>query len=581
MNWHRLFPFLNWQRPGAQALRKDALAGLSVGLVLVPQALAYATLAGMPPETGLYAALIPSIIGVLWGSSPLLAVGPVALTSLLTFASLQPLATPGSAEWVQLAIWLAIYSGLIQFALGALKLGAVANFVSFPVISGFINAAALIIIFSQLPALLGLPGHLDLGWFGRAAATLRESPAQMAATAAFGLGALVLLMLQKRLAPRLPGVLIICLVGIGISAATGFAHIGGAVAGEVPGGLPPIRLPPSIGFEQHRALLPAAIIIALISFTEAMASCRTLARGRNERWDENQELIGQGLAKIASGISGAFPVSGSFSRSALNAYVGATSAWSTLFSAACVTVVLAWLTGYLFHLPKAVLAAIIIVPVLSLIDVQVFKKLWIASREDGIIAATTFAVTLASVPYLHWGVFVGFFISLLFFLYRRARPRIVELGAHPDGTLRSRDVFGLPPLRDDVFAVRMDAAISYISAPVLERFILDRVSAKRGLHTVLVSCAPVNDIDGTGLEMLQQLRRNLGGQGIELRLAGLRKQVSDALERTGIAAEFGKAAFYPTEQAAIAALAPKKPDPAPEPATEPAQDAPASPYPLA
>ncbi|MEO8249387.1 MAG: SulP family inorganic anion transporter, partial [Burkholderiales bacterium] len=295
MIWRRLFPFLFWPRPTMQALRKDAWAGISVGLVLVPQALAYATLAGMPPETGLYAALIPSVIGVLWGSSPLLAVGPVALTSLLTFASLQPLATPGSAEWVQLAIWLAIYSGLIQFALGATRLGAVANFVSFPVVSGFINAAALIIMFSQLPALLGLPAHLDMNWFSSVSASLHDSPRAMALTAAFGVGSLVFLMLQKRLAPRWPGVLMVSMIGIGLSALIGYGHAGAAVVGEVPGGLPPLALPPSIGFAQHRALLPAAIIIALISFTEAMSSCRTLARGRNERWDENQELIGQGL----------------------------------------------------------------------------------------------------------------------------------------------------------------------------------------------------------------------------------------------------------------------------------------------
>lgn len=550
----RLFPFLVWPRPTLQAVRKDAWAGLSVGLVLVPQALAYATLAGMPPATGLYAALLPSVVGVLWGSSPLLAVGPVALTSLLTFASLQPLATPGSAEWVQLAIWLTIYSGLMQFALGALRLGAVANFVSYPVISGFINAAALIIIFSQLPALLGLPAHFDLGWFARTAALMHDAPMQLALTAAFGIGALVFLIVQKRLAPRLPGVLLVCLIGIGLSALVGYAAHGAAVVGPVPGGLPPLALPPAIGFAQHRALLPAAIIVALISFTEAMSSCRVLARGRNERWDENQELIGQGLAKITSGFSGAFPVSGSFSRSALNAYVGATSAWSTLFSAACVLVALAWLTGYLYHLPKAVLAAIIIVPVYGLLDVQVFKKLWRASRNDGIIAALTFAVTLASVPYLHWGVFTGFVVSLFFYLYRRARPRIVELGAHPDGTLRARSVFDLPPLAEGVFAVRMDAAISYISAPVLERFILDHVQRTRGLELVLLSCAPVNDIDATGLDMLQQLRRNLGGQGIELKLAGLKKQVRDAFERSGLSTEFGAHAFYETEQSAIAAL---------------------------
>ncbi len=550
--WRGLFPFLGWPRPTLKTLRKDALAGLSVGLVLVPQALAYATLAGMPAETGLYAALLPAIVGVLWGSSALLAVGPVALTSLLTFASLQPLAAPGGADWVRLAMWLAIYAGAIQLLLGALRLGIIANFVSYPVVSGFVNAAALIIIVSQLPLLLGLPAPRDATWPAKAAAALADRPRVVAETAAFGLAAIVLLVVQRRFVPRLPGVLVASVAAIVVSAAIGFAAERGAVVGAIPGGLPPIAWPPMIPLDQHRALLPAALIIALLSFTEAMSSCRTLARRRGESWDQNQELIGQGLAKITSGVSGAFPVSGSFSRSALNLFVGAESAWSTLFTAACVLACLLWATPYLYHLPLAVLAAVIIVPLVGLIDFAVFGALWRASADDGAIALVTFVATIVSVPYLHWGVLAGFVLSLLAYLYRRSRPRIIEVGPHPDGTLRERGHHRLPHVAPNVLAVRMDSAITYITAPLLERFVIERLHP--AVKTVLIAASPVNDIDATGIEMLRQLRQKLAAQRVALQLAGVKKQVHEVLQRTGLAAELGEAAFFATDRAAIEAL---------------------------
>jgi len=225
----RVFPFLTWPRPTPQTLIRDAWAGVSVGLVLIPQSLAYATLAGLPPEIGLYAALLPSVVGVLWGSSPLLATGPVALTSLLTFASLQPLASPASREWIDLAIWLAIYSGVMQLLLGVLRMGVIANLVSQPVIIGFTHAAALIIIGSQMPAMLGLPLRFDSDALAAVAATLRQAPAVAAATSAFGLTTLALLFMQKRLAPRIPGVLLVCIAGIAGSFLFGFATFGGAV----------------------------------------------------------------------------------------------------------------------------------------------------------------------------------------------------------------------------------------------------------------------------------------------------------------------------------------------------------------
>lgn len=555
MSWSRLFPFLNWPRATAATLRKDAVAGLSVALVLIPQSLAYATLAGMPPETGLYAALLPALFGILWGSSSILAVGPVALTSLLTFASLKPFAVPGSAEWAAFAVWLAIYSGAIQLALGGLRLGAIANFVSYPVVAGFVNAAALIIVMSQLPALLGIPGGFDAALPTRAQMVLGGTPGIVAQTATIGITALMILIVMKRRFPRVPGVLLVSLAAIAVSVVIGYADRGGEVVGAIPRGLPSLGNLPALSLDQHVALLPAAVIVALISFTEAMSSCRALSRTRGEQWNENQELIGQGLAKIAAGASGAFPVSGSFSRSALNAYVGATSGYSTLFSTAAVATFLLWGTACLYHLPRAVLAAIIIVPVLGLVNWRVFGRLWRTSRDDGAIALLTFAVTLAAVPYLHWGVAGGFAASLLCYLLRRARPRIVEVGVHADGSLRDRAVFHLPPLAPDVLAVRMDAGITYITASVLERFVTERVCICPGLRTVLLCCSAVNDIDATGVETLSSLHRSLAAQGIAFRLCAVKKQVREVLDRTGLHFEFGEAAFFSTDLAAIESLA--------------------------
>lgn len=543
----RLLPFLNWPRPGLSSLKSDAWAGITVGLVLIPQALAYATLAGMPPHTGLYAALLPGIVGMLWGSSALLAVGPVALTSLVVFGALAPLAEPGSPQWVELAIWLALYSGLIQFALGAFRLGRIANLVSQPVVVGFINAAAVIIIMSQLPALLGVDLSLDAP--GGVTDRLREAPAALVTTA-FGGAAMALLLAFKRFAPRLPGILIVTVVGIVASALLGFANVGGAVVGAIPAGLPPLDLPSAISFDSHQQLWPAALILALISFTEAMSSCRVLARKKNEQWDENQELIGQGLAKIASGFSGAFPVSGSFSRSALNLYAGATSAWSTLFTAICVLVSLLFLTEYLYHLPRSVLAAIIMVPVFSLIDFPAVRRLFTISRNDGTIAVITFAVTLLSLPHLYWGIAAGVALTMATLLYRRTQPRVVEVGQHEDGTLRDRSRFDLPRLAPDVLAVRIDSAVNFLSGTALERFITGRCREDRQIRRVLFCAGSVNDIDATGVDTLESLRVALRMEGIDFYMCSIKKQVWDVLDRAGFVNTLGREHIFATDREA-------------------------------
>jgi SulP family sulfate permease len=546
----RLFPFLRWPRPTPASLRRDAWAGISVGLVLIPQAIAYATLAGMPPQTGLYAALLPSVIGILWGASPLLAVGPVALTSLLVFGSLSSLATPGTSDWVVLAIWLSLYAGAIQFLLGALKLGRIAHLVSLPVMTGFINAAAVIIIVSQLPALIGV----DLSLVKPGAAMMDAFSSWSPITAGFGCAALLLLLAFKRFLPRLPGILLVTLMGIGISAAVDYAGYGGAIVGAVPSGLPALALPSAISFSSHRELWPAALIIAFISFTEAMSSCRVLARKKNEQWDENQELIGQGLAKIAGGLSGAFPVSGSFSRSALNLYAGATSAWSTLFSALCVLLCLLFLTDFLYYLPRSVLAAMIMVPVFALVDFAALRRLFAISRDDGLVAVVTFLVTLLATPNLQWGIFAGVALTMVAFLYRRTHPRIIEVSQHQDGTLRDRARFAMPPLAPDVLAVRLDSALNFLTGPQLERFITERCRAVPDIRRVLFCAGSVNDIDASGAETLEGLRQALLIEDITLYISATKKQVWDVLEKAGFIEALGADHFFTTDSEAITTL---------------------------
>lgn len=547
----RLFPFLLWPRPTLRTLRLDAGAGISVGLVLVPQALAYSTLAGMPPHTGLYAALLPSIVGMLWGSSALLAIGPVALTSILVFGSLSSMATPGSPQWVALAIWLALYSGLIQFLLGAFHMCKAAYLVSQPVVTGFINAAAVIIIASQLPSLSGI--SLSVQDWTVPEDLMMLSPATPI-TAAFGCTSLGLLLLFKRFAPTLPGILIVTVLGIVASRLLDYADQGGAVVGVLPAGLPSLSLPPAISIDNHRQLWPAAIILAVVSFTEAMSSCRMLARRQNERWDGNQELIGQGLAKITSGLAGAFPVSGSISRSALNLYAGAVSAWSGLIATSCVLCSLLFFTSFFADLPYAVLASMIILPVLNLLDYRAFKRLFRLSRDDAAVAAVTFVVTLMFAPRLHFGVFAGVGLAMVSFLYRRTHPRIIEVGQHADGTLRDRSRFGLPPLAPDALAVRMDSALNFLTAATLERFIGDRVQNNPEIRRVLLSASGINDIDASGIEALESIYQSLRADGIVLHLSAVKKQVWDVLERANLISTLGSERFFAVDHDAVCAL---------------------------
>ncbi len=541
-----LLPFLNWPRPTGELLRSEALAGLAVGLMVIPQGVAYAVLAGMPPVTGIYASILPALLAVLFSASTRLSVGPTALTCLLVSAGLTGLAAPGSAEWVQLAIWLALLTGLLQLALGFMRFGWLLNLVNAPVLTAFTQAAAVLIIASQLPDLLGLRD-----WASLASNALQ---AWHLPSLAFGLGTLALLLLARRWRPAFPSVLLIVLAAAGLSRGLGFEASGGQVVGALPAGLPALSMPALPEWSVLGQLLLPTLVITLVSFLETASSAKVDNERRGTRWDQDQDLIGQGLGKLAAGFSGAFPTSSSFSRSALNLYAGARTGWATVFSAVVVLLALWLFIPVLRHVPQAVLAAIVVAAVLGLIKPREFLRLWRIARVEALIAGATFLITLLVSPQLYWGVLAGVLMSLSHFLYQRLHPRIIEVGLHADGSLRDRHLWKLPPLTANTYALRMDAALDFAAAAGFERAIVEYLAAHPQTRHVCLFAQPINHIDATGVDALLKLSAQLRQQGVLLHISGMKLPVERTLLQAGWKLADPAHRLYRTETEAVAAL---------------------------
>lgn len=542
------FPFLSWPRPSWALWRQELPAGLTISLMLLPQSVAYAALAGMPLVAGIYAALLPALVAVLWGASPRLGVGPTALTSLLIAASLSGMAEPGSVRWVSLAAWLALMAGMVQWALGALRGGWLVNLVTSPVLNGFTQAAGVLILLSQLPALLGLRSswrawlhepsihHLDL-WAGT-----------------FGVVSLLALLLLKRYAKSVSAAIVVVGLGAVISSWLGFAERDGAVIGHLPSGLPSLGLPAAITWREASQLLMPVLVISLVSFLEVASSAQVEHRRAGTRWNENQDLVAQGMAKVVAGLSASFPISASFSRSAVTLHSGAKTGWATVFAIAMVLLVVLWLTPVLYHVPQAALAAVVVSAVVNLIQPRTLIALFKVSRAEGSIACVTFALTLATAPRLYWGVLTGVLLSLSHFLYHRLHPRIVELGEHSDGSLRSRSIWGLPPIHPQVLAVRMDAEWDFASSCALERFVEHTLEQRPDVQHLYIDAQPINRIDVTGVEAFLRMRQSLHKRGICLHIAGLKLPVQDILSRAGCLTLGTDLLLYRTSAQALATL---------------------------
>jgi SulP family sulfate permease len=712
----RALPFLSWFRClNGPAVRADFIAGVTVALVLIPQSMAYAQLAGLPPYYGLYAAFLPPMVASLFGSSRQLATGPVAVVSLMTAATLEPLATAGSAQYVQYALLLALLVGLFQFALGVLRLGLIVNFISHPVVNGFTNAAALIIATSQLSKIFRV--HVDKAQHHYetvyqvvlAALDHTHWPSLAMATLAFG----VMYGLRK-LDRRIPNVLVAVVVTTVLAWTVDFEndiqvdlarihsepvrsavldfnaslaeksdletlrsagveglksgpalkrvaqrscaqchsarnsgpsrmpglhddhqvlldmqtllrtegllqrHLavvsddigkhrlqlrsfrfepvtsdpnqrefypigqvpsgqagdgrrwylkvgterldehrltltgGGMVVGTIPKGLPALRAP-RWDWSVVGRLFMMGMIISLLGFVEAISIAKAMAARTQQRLDPNQELIGQGLANAVGCLAQSYPVSGSFSRSAVNLQAGAVTGLSNVVCSGVVAIVLLFVTPALYHLPQPVLAAVIMMAVVGLLNVRGFIHAWKARRFDGLVVAITFFSTLYFAPHLEWGIALGVSLSLVRYLHATMRPPVADLSLHPDGSLRDASRHALRRCRH-IAAIRFDGPLNFANVSYLEDKVMERVADLRELRHVLLVAHGINELDASGEELLGKLVVQLRRQGYDVSFSGLKDDVLDVLKRTGLYETIGADHMFPTQVAALRAI---------------------------
>ncbi len=680
----RIFPFLAWFPISSLLLRGDMIAGITGALVLVPKAMAYAQLSGLPVYYGLYVAFIPAVLGALWGSSRQLSTGPVAIVSLMTAAAITPLAVPFSEEFIGLALLLSLMVGIIQFSLGAVKLGTIVNFVSHPVILGFMNAAAVIIALSQLDMLLGIPKGRSDSFLYDIWEMFGYLPQTHLPTLAMSVFALALMLGLKKI-PALSklSVLIAVVVTIVASAMLGLEHKtnvgaehiadptaqelvtayagtdkrikamsaeatalagqvrhakkahdartaadleytmdvykldiatledenkermhairklqfergkadektaatlyvagqvpagvetdgrhwhikkiekgevklvgGGDVVGKIPSGLPAFRLPP-MSLDAIVSLLSAAFIIALVAFMESISMAKALAAQTKQRLDPNQELIGQGLANIGGAFFQAYPSCGSFTGSAINLQAGAKTGFAMVFNGLFVAVTLLFLTDYLYHLPKATLAVIILLAVTSLITPKALKHTWQASKFDGVVAGVTFLITLIAAPHLDKGILIGAGLAIILYLYRTMKPRVAQLGRFPDGTLRDIKVNPTLPTSPHIIAMRFDGSLYFANIAYFEDTVLELIAAKPNAKYLLVVGDAINQLDASGEEVVHHLVERLRENGMEVVFSGLKKQILDVMRATGLFDKISQANIFATEDQAIAAI---------------------------
>lgn len=678
------FPFIRWFPITSQTLKADLVAGITVALILVPQSMAYAQLAGLPVVYGLYSSFIPVIIASLWGSSSQLHTGPVAMLSLMSAAALIPFANPGSVDFIQLSIMLALMVGVLRLALGIFHLGAIVNLLSSPVIVGFTNAAALIIGLSQLSKVIGVPATRTDSYLRDLWRVVEQIPHTHLLTLLFAIGTLVIIYALKRYKPSLPGILIAVVLFTIISYAIGFeqkidvsrdqimgeaiskkinvfsetrasvsrlteniadqsrradeiashegvrnieqaaalrAHVavlkyqlsqlkarntelrvslhglamkqvkgadgqmlfvpydqqvegnkaegkwhfsnvdgdrvilssGGEVVGVIPKGLPSLNVP-TLQWDLMLALLPAALVMALIGFMEATSISKAIATNTGERFNTDKELIGQGLANIAGSFFSSYTVSGSFSRSAVAARAGAKTGLFAIISALAVVLVLLFFTSYLYHLPQAVLAVIVMMAVFTLIRIEPLIQAWKVDRVSSVIGIVTFFATLIMAPSIANGILLGVALTVLHYLIQTMRPRAEVVSRKLDGTLGGIRAHGLKPISELYVPVRFDGSLTFINVAYFEDIILEAQREFPRARVIMVIGSGINEIDASGEEKIREIYYRLKKAGIELVFTSLKFQVMQVMVRSGLVKEFGMDAFYPNKQGALESM---------------------------
>lgn len=550
--WQLFLPFLGWidNLKERGTLQADLIAGVTVALVLVPQSMAYAQLAGLPVYYGLYASFLPPMVAALFGSSRQLATGPVAVVSLMTAAALEPLAAGSPEGYLAYAVLLAFMVGVFQLFLGVFRLGVLVDFLSHPVVVGFTNAGAIIIATSQLSKLFGVSVEKAEHHYETVMRVIESAMVNThMPTLWMGLLSIGIMFGLKKHLPKVPNVLVAVTVATTLSWYTDFKGVGGAVVGTIPDGLPSLVLP-VFDWDVMQQLITAAITISLIGFMEAISIAKAMAARTRQRLDANQELIGQGLSNLFAGSFSGYPVSGSFSRSAVNINAGALTGVSAVVTGVVVGITLLWLTPLLYHLPQATLAAVIIMAVINLIKFKPIVHAWKAQPHDGVVAVITFLLTLAMAPHLDKGILVGVGLSIGLFLYRTMRPRVAVLSRFHDGTMRDISVHNLPT-SPTISVMRFDGSLYFANAGYFETKVLEVVAANPQLRFLIIDASGINQLDATGEEVLYHLTERLRAAGVQLLVAHMKKQFMDTLRRTNVLEKFGEEHFFSRVELAL------------------------------
>ncbi|WP_436516400.1 SulP family inorganic anion transporter [Ekhidna sp. To15] len=533
-------PILQWLSGyKRENLNGDLFAGVTVGVMLIPQGMAYALIAGLPPVYGLYASIVPQLIYAILGTSRQLSVAPVAMDSLLVATGVSVLATEGSDAYIAFAILLAFFMGAFQLVLGVFRLGFITNLLSKPVISGFTSAAALIIGFNQLKYLLGTEIVKSNRFYEVIINAYNQIDQTHLLTLAIGIGGIVLLKLIKRVNSKIPGALIIVVLGILVASALRLDEEGLSIVQGIPNGLPAFQVP-DFSLGRFGDVLPLAFTISVIAFMEAFSVAKAIeGKKKDHKVISNQELIGLGAANLIGSFFQAYPVTGGFSRSAVNYQAGANTPLSSVISAILVGLTLVFLTSLFYYLPHAILAAIIMVAVSGLFDFSYMKVLWRNSRKEFLVLLSTFLVTLNIG--MVTGIVTGIVLSILLFLYRAAYPHIARLGRIKDhhefrNITRFDDLETWPELA----ILRIDGPLSFINIQGIREYIQNMIDSDQNIKKIIIDCGPVSHLDATASEGLHELLNELNLKGVRLVLCDIIGPVRDTMKQTGLTKIIGE-----------------------------------------
>ncbi len=561
----RYLPLLDWGlHYRREDLAGDVIAGVIAAIMLIPQSMAYALLAGLPVQVGLYASILPLILYAVLGTSRVLSVGPVAIVALLTAQALAPFAAANTPTYIALALVLAMLVGVVQLVMGLIRLGFFVNFLSHSVIAGFSSAAAVMIAIGQLKSLLGLKFAPPESFIELVKQTIEHLPQANWVSSAIGLASLVaLLLINQRLAKLLKQwrvksawimpivrsgplfVVLISTIAVGIGRLNQTANV--PIVGSVPTGLPQLTLP-NFSPTTWQSLLPAAVVISLVSFVESIAVAKSLASQRRQKIDANQELIALGAANLGAAFTGGFPVTGGFSRSVVNFAAGANTGLASIITAGLITIAVLFLTPLFYFLPQSTLAATIIIAVIGLIEVKTLRQMWRYNLADALCFIVTFMAVLGFG--IETGIIIGVATSLALFLWRTSFPHIAVVGRVGD-TEHFRNVHRHPvQTYPGILALRVDGSLYFANTKYLEDYILKAIADHPEIHHLVLICSAINFIDASALETLEGLIVDLQSAGVQLYLAKVKGPVFDRLQTIGLIDKLGRdRVFMSTHQA--------------------------------